>query len=137
MVVGDGFVRAGRKLSVLVIDDEQDICEYLGDFFTLEGFEVATLSDPTRAIERIVGDVFDLIMLDVCMPKIDGIELLTQIRAVDADISVILMCSAWPVRDVNSAANACITHPLTTSELREVIAQVMARPPRRPRRRSK
>ena len=80
------------KLSVLVIDDDQDIREYLQDFLNAEGFEVTTLADPTAAVARIRDEVFHLVVLDLMMPKISGLDLLAQIRAVDDDIAGLFLC---------------------------------------------
>ena len=49
MVAGAVPLRTASKLSVLVVDDDQDIREYLQDFLSAEGFEVTTLADPTLA----------------------------------------------------------------------------------------
>ncbi len=111
---------------MLVIDDDQDIREYLQDFLGFEGFEVATLADPTVAIPRILGEVFQLIMLDLMMPKIAGLDLLAQIRAVDDDIPVIIMtsygtlASAWA--SIERGISGYITHPSELAELRTLIA---------------
>jgi DNA-binding NtrC family response regulator len=111
---------------VLVIDDDEDILEYLQDFLDLEGFEVTTLADPTVAIPRILGEAFQLVMLDLMMPKVTGLELLAQIRAVDDDIPVIVMTSyasfetAWG--SIERGVSAYITHPFELAELRTLIA---------------
>ena len=63
-------LRTASKLSVLVVDDDPDILEYLQDFLGAEGFEVTTLADPTLAVERIRDEVFHLVVLDLMMPKL-------------------------------------------------------------------
>lgn len=114
---------------MLVIDDDQEIREYLRDFLDLEGFEVTTLADPTVAIPRILGEVFQLIMLDLMMPKVTGLDLLAQIRAVDDDIPVIIMTSypsfetAWV--SIERGISGYITHPSELAEVRTLIAWVM------------
>src|SRR5262245_12606187 len=90
-VAGAVPLRTASKLSVLVVDDDQDIREYLQDFLNAEGFEVTTLADPSMAVERIRDEVFHLVVLDLMMPKISGLDLLAQIRAVDDDIAVIIL----------------------------------------------
>jgi DNA-binding NtrC family response regulator len=71
-VVAGAALETASKLSVLVVDDDQDIREYLQDFLLAEGFEVTTLADPTLAVERIRDEVFHLVVLDLMMPKISG-----------------------------------------------------------------
>jgi DNA-binding NtrC family response regulator len=112
-----------------VIDDDTNIREYLQDFLTLEGLEVTTVADPTFAIERILGQVFHLIMLDVMMPKITGFDLLPQIRAVNPGIPVIMMTSVPSLETATASIQhqvaAFVDHPLSALELRAVIARTM------------
>src|SRR6187455_3829860 len=103
--VGAQALRTASKLSVLVVDDDQDIREYLQDFLTGEGFEVTTLADPTLAVERIRDEVFHLVVLDLMMPKVSGLDLLAQIRGVDDDIAVIIL-TGYPTLETASASIA-------------------------------
>jgi DNA-binding NtrC family response regulator len=123
-----GTLRTASKLSVLVVDDDQDIREYLQDFLTGEGFEVTTLADPSLAVERIRDEVFHLVVLDLMMPKVSGLELLAQIRSVDDDIAVIIL-TGYPTLETASASiqhdvSAYIHKPFTPAEFREVIARI-------------
>jgi DNA-binding NtrC family response regulator len=124
----NAVLRTAAKLSVLVVDDEQDIREYLHDFLTTEGFEVTTLADPTQAVERIRDEVFHLVVLDLMMPKVSGLDLLAQIRSVDDDIAVIIL-TGYPSLETASASiqhdvSAYIHKPFTPAEFREVIARI-------------
>ena len=119
------------KLSVLVIDDDTDICEYLRDFLSQEGFEVTALSDPTMAVERIRDEVFHLVVLDLMMPKLSGLDLLAQIRAADDDIAVIIL-TGYPSLETASASiqhevSAYIHKPGSPAEFRDVIARIARR----------
>jgi DNA-binding NtrC family response regulator len=115
-------------LSVLVVDDDPDILEYLQDFLSAEGFEVTTLMDPTVAVERIRDEVFHLVVLDLMMPKVSGMDLLAQIRSVDDDIAVIIL-TGHPSLDTATASmkhevSAYIHKPFTPAEFRDVIARI-------------
>ncbi len=128
MVAGAAAVRTSAKLSVLVVDDDPDILEYLQDFLGAEGFEVTTLSDPSLAVERIRDEVFHLVVLDLMMPKVSGMDLLAQIRAVDDDIAVIIL-TGHPSLDTATASiqhevSAYIHKPFTPAEFRDVIARI-------------
>jgi DNA-binding NtrC family response regulator len=128
VVAGAIPLRTASKLSVLVIDDDQDIREYLQDFLGAEGFDVSTLADPSEALERIRDEVFHLVVLDLMMPKVSGIDLLAQIRAVDDDIAVIIL-TGYPSLETASASiqhevSAYIHKPFTPAEFREVIARI-------------
>jgi DNA-binding NtrC family response regulator len=128
MVAGAAAVRTSAKLSVLVVDDDPDILEYLQDFLGAEGFDVTTLSDPTLAVERVRDEVFHLVVLDLMMPKVSGMDLLQQIRAVDDDIAVIIL-TGHPSLDTATASiqhevSAYIHKPFTPAEFRDVIARI-------------
>src|SRR5690349_16541085 len=125
---GAAALRTSAKLSVLVVDDDPDILEYLQDFLSAEGFEVTTLGDPTVAVERIRDEVFHLVVLDLMMPKLSGLDLLAQIRAVDDDIAVIIL-TGYPSLDTATASiqhevSAYIHKPFTPAEFRDVIARI-------------
>ncbi len=128
MVSGVVAVRTSAKLSVLVVDDDPDILEYLQDFLGAEGFDVTTLADPSLAVERIRDEVFHLVVLDLMMPKVSGMDLLQQIRAVDDDIAVIIL-TGHPSLDTATASiqhevSAYIHKPFTPAEFRDVIARI-------------
>ena len=128
-MVAESALRTASKLSVLVIDDDQDIREYLQDFLSAEGFEVTQLADPSLAVERIRESVFHLVVLDLMMPMISGLDLLAQIRAVDDDIAVIIL-TGYPSLETavtslqKHKASAYIQKPFTPQEFRAVIADI-------------
>ena len=127
-VAGAVPLRTSHKISVLVVDDDQDIREYLQDFLSTEGYEVTTLGDPTLAVERIRDEVFHLVVLDLMMPRVSGLDLLAQIRAVDDDIAVIIL-TGYPSLESASASiqhevSAYIQKPFTPQEFREIIARI-------------
>ena len=113
---------------MLVIDDDPDILEYLQDFLGAEGLEVTTLADSSVAVERIREEVFHLVVLDLMMPKVSGLDLLAQIRAIDDDIAVIIL-TGHPTLDTATASiqhevSAYIHKPFAPAEFREVIARI-------------
>lgn len=67
--------------SILIIDDEQDILEILQYNLLKEGFEVEIATTGKQGIEKAIAKIPDLILLDVMMPEMDGIEVCEQIRA--------------------------------------------------------
>jgi two-component system OmpR family response regulator len=118
--------------SVLIIDDDADARVYLEDVFRLEGFEVTALSDPAVVIGRIREELFHMLVVDLMMPKIDGIGLLAQIRALDEHIPVI-MVTGYPSVETMSASitlgvSAYLAHPIEPSAIRGAIAQIARKP---------
>ena len=127
-VVASAAPRTSTKLSVLVVDDDRDILEYLQDFLAAEGYDVQTIADPTKAVERIRDEVFHLVVIDLMMPALSGLDLLSQIRAVDDDIAVIIL-TGHPSLDTATASiqhdvSAYMHKPFMPAELREVIARI-------------
>jgi len=80
-----------KERSVLVVDDEPGICRVADRVLGAAGFVVTTTTDSTKAIETIMRESFDVILSDVVMPNMTGVELLRVVRAYDLDVPVILM----------------------------------------------
>ena len=78
------------QIRILVVDDEPDNCDYLKLVLTKEGYEVDTLTDPTKAVEHLKASDFHLVVLDMMMPQMSGTDLLDQIRKVDTDVAVVV-----------------------------------------------
>ncbi len=83
---------------ILVIDDEPDVVSYLSTFLEDEGFEVATARDGPDGLSMVRAESPDLITLDITMPGMSGIEVLTNLRR-DPDLASI------PVVVVTGVAN--------------------------------
>ena len=95
--------RTGMQLRVLVVDDEQDLCDYLSLLLTREGFEVTGLTEPRKVVEELKSKEYHLVILDMMMPEVSGTEVLEQIRKVDSDIAVIVS-TAYPTVDTAVAS---------------------------------
>ncbi len=91
------------QIRILVVDDEQDNCDYLKLVLTREGYEVVTTTDPTQTVEILRGSDFHLVILDMMMPQMSGTEVLDQIRKFDTDIAVIV-ATAYPTVDTAVAS---------------------------------
>lgn len=66
---------------VLIVDDEADVVRLLEFRFEKEGFETITAMDGTTALAMVESDTPDLVLLDIMMPRMDGMEVLRQIRS--------------------------------------------------------
>lgn len=69
-----------KNASLLVLDDDHQICELLQDFLTRHGYEVTTLSDSSKAEEVLDSAHFDLLIIDIMMPGEDGLTICRKIR---------------------------------------------------------
>ncbi|MFQ5457511.1 MAG: response regulator [Myxococcota bacterium] len=113
------------KIKILVVDDDKDVCEYLRQLLTEEGFRVKATTDPTTVLGELKKERFHLVILDLKMPKLGGVELMQQIRKHDSDIIVIVL-TAYP--SVESAVDTMkhdafdyLQKPFKVEELREII----------------
>ena len=117
------------QLHVLVVDDDKAICDFVTTILEKDGFAVTALNNPTEVESHLRRDDFHLVILDLMMPQMDGIEVLTAIRKFDSDIAVILF-TGFPNLDTAVAgmkldAVDYIKKPFQVEELREVVTQAM------------
>lgn len=76
---------------ILVVEDEPDFCEIVAEVLRLEGFVVTTASDGKEALSALEGQDFDLVITDIVMPRMDGLELILQMRKRYPDLPVAAM----------------------------------------------
>ena len=76
---------------VLVVDDEPDAVELLQAFLASKGYEVITAQDGEEALHKVKEERPHLILLDVRMPKMNGLEVLKQVREIDREVGVIMV----------------------------------------------
>ncbi|MEZ4388348.1 MAG: sigma-54 dependent transcriptional regulator [Candidatus Krumholzibacteriia bacterium] len=76
---------------ILVVDDEQSMCQYLSILLAKEGYEVHTATTGAEALKLLSQTPMDVVLSDVRMPGMDGIQLLKGVRAVDPGLPVIMM----------------------------------------------
>ena len=76
---------------VLVVDDEPDAVELLQEFLTAKGYEVCTAEDGEEALRLVKEERPHLILLDIRMPKMNGLEVLKRVREIDREVGVIMV----------------------------------------------
>jgi len=80
-----------NQVKILVVDDDPDICDYMQTLLSQAGYSVDTTTNPTKAIEELRSLHYHLAILDILMPKVDGIELLRAIRRFDHDVAIVVL----------------------------------------------
>jgi len=70
----------GNAPRLLLADDDEELCEMLGEYLRGEGFDVAIAHDGEAALERLARETFDLVVLDVMMPRLNGLDVLRELR---------------------------------------------------------
>ena len=120
-------------LSVLVVDDDPVILRLLQVNFELEGISVATAVDGEEGLKMLHSDPPDLVISDIMMPKVNGLELLAALRSSPdtASLPVILLSAKAQVADVQRGlelgADDYITKPFDPLELIDRVYKVLAK----------
>jgi two-component system OmpR family response regulator len=117
------------SVRILIVDDDKAICDYMQTLLEKDGFIVKTLSDPTLVEDEVRTGDYHVMILDLMMPKLDGIEVLKRVRAVDSDIAVVIF-TAHPnldsaVASMKLDAVDYLKKPFNVDEFRDVLARVM------------
>ncbi len=111
---------------ILVVDDEIDVCDFVKQFFEERNFRTFTALSGEEALRILKKEKPDIILLDIRMKKMDGIETLKRIREIDKDVKVI-MVSAVDEQDKMKicrklGASKYVTKPLVLEELEKVVS---------------
>ncbi|MBA4395289.1 MAG: two-component system response regulator, partial [Desulfobacca sp.] len=110
-----------NKKSILVVDDEASHRMMLKAHLNEEGFEVMEASDGQEAVDRVGGHFYDLVLMDIRMPHLDGLEALTRIKKIRPDIPIIMMTAYGSIESaveaLKSGAGDYVTKPLDMDEL--------------------
>ena len=115
---------------VLIVEDEEAIADLEKDYLELSGFEVEIAHDGTIGLERALNEEFDLVILDLMLPGVDGFEICRQVR--DRKNTPIIMVSAKKddidkIRGLGLGADDYMTKPFSPSELVARVKAHMAR----------
>lgn len=104
---------------ILIIEDDQSIAELQRDYLAMGGYEVVCAYDGLEGMEQIKKGGFDLVILDLMLPKKNGFEILTEIS--DMDIPVLIISAktdeTYIIRGLNMGADDYITKPFGMGEL--------------------
>jgi len=116
--------------SILLIEDDVDLCELMHDYFAEHGFSITAVHDGREGLARAIDGAFDLIILDVMLPGIDGFEVLRQLRKRSAAPVIMLTArtaEADRVSGLNAGADDYLPKPFGPDELLARIRAVLRR----------
>jgi signal transduction histidine kinase len=121
---------AVRRLSVLVVDDEPDFLSGMGHLLRTEGHEVSSASDADEAIAKVAQRDFDVVLMDLGLPRRNGLEAIRALRGEGVRSKMVLM-TGWDseVARADSRAALCDTvlqKPFKIPELRQVLTSLFA-----------
>ena len=113
-------------MKVLIIEDEKLLAESLKTLLSAKGFDVETVYDGETGAEYAELGIYDLLILDVMMPGMDGYQVARSVRAKRCSVPILMLTAKSDVADriegLNAGADYCLTKPFDTSELLARIA---------------
>jgi two-component system alkaline phosphatase synthesis response regulator PhoP len=110
-----------KKLSILLVEDEENLHEALRLNLELEGYEVTSAYDGAAALKALQAEYFDLIILDVMLPEMDGINVTETVRISNNEVPILILSaknsSADRVLGLKKGADDYMTKPFNLEEL--------------------
>ncbi len=115
---------------VLAVDDEPNIVEFLRVGLGYEGYHVDVAMDGRAAIDRLREETFDLVILDVMLPGVDGFEICKRIRA-NSDVPILMLTARDEISDrvqgLDLGADDYLTKPFSFAELLARVRAILRR----------
>lgn len=118
-------------MRLLIVEDEKELLESIAEGLRLSGYAVDTAQDGAEAEDLFWSETYDLIVLDINLPKIDGFTLLKEIREEDKQVNVIMLTARTQVADrvkgLDLGANDYLIKPFHFDELEARIRSLLRR----------
>ena len=118
-----------KTSKILIIDDDPSICEMFECFLTTHGYEVLTSNDGQEALFLSRSEFFNLVILDIHLPGIDGLFLLSKIKSFSPDTEVIMVTGYWnietAVQSFKLGAYDYLTKPIELDLLFQVVKKAL------------
>lgn len=121
-----------KKTNILIVDDEIDLLETLGDIFESKGYNVTMVEDGNKAIELLRKKYFDIILMDLKMPGISGLDSFREVKNLHPSAAIIMM-TAGSVREeikeaMGAGVDAVVDKPFNVKKLVATIESILERP---------
>jgi len=111
----------GAKPSILLVEDEENLHEALRLNLELEGYEITSAYDGSQALQKISQEYFDLIIMDIMLPELDGISVTETIRISNNEVPILILSakndSSDRVLGLKKGADDYLTKPFNLEEL--------------------
>lgn len=119
-------------MNLLVIEDDPRVADFLHRGLRAEGYKVQVASDGQQGLAMVRGEIFDVILLDIMLPKMSGIEVCQQLRADCNPVPVLMLTAMSTVQDrvtgLRCGADDYLVKPFAFDELLARIESLMRRP---------
>ncbi|RME49910.1 MAG: response regulator [Caldilineae bacterium] len=119
--------------AILVVDDDTALCYSLALLLRRAGYTVTTASHPRQALQCLQAQTYDLVFLDIKMPDIDGLALLSYIRRSYPQTAILILSAyttpALAAETIRRGACACLSKPLNPADILTHVRNVLAPAP--------
>ncbi|MCK4339783.1 MAG: sigma-54-dependent Fis family transcriptional regulator, partial [Candidatus Cloacimonetes bacterium] len=116
-------------IRILVVDDEQIMRDSLSDWLRLDGYEVEAVEDGYKALEKVKKESWDVLFIDLKMPRMDGIEVMQKVKEINKDIPVIIITAYatvdTAVKAMKEGAYEYIVKPFNPEEISIIIRNIV------------
>ncbi len=116
-------------IRILVVDDEQIMRDSLSDWLRLDGYEVEAVEDGYKALEKVKKESWDVLFVDLKMPRMDGIEVMQKVKEINKDIPVIIITAYatvdTAVKAMKEGAYEYIVKPFNPEEISIIIRNIV------------
>ncbi len=117
-----------KPIKILLVDDDEGICDSLAKILTRKGYEVSPFTTGLKALKSMERSSYDLLLTDLKMPEMNGIELLTAARNIDPQLGVIIMTGFGEITSYLEAmdlgAAEYLNKPIKSHELDLIIKRL-------------
>lgn len=119
-----------EKKRILIIEDDEEMRALLKDFFDEEGFKTDSVPDGSEAFRILVREIFDIVITDIRMPGLTGLDIIPGVRRLQPETSIIVI-TAFGSEEVHRkamerGANSYLEKPLRFHELREMVHELLS-----------
>ena len=108
-------------MKVLIADDEEPLAEALGEILKVEGYQVTIANNGEVALKHILEDNYEVVILDIMMPKLSGIEVVKEIRKRNIEVPILMLTARADIEAkvvaLDAGANDYLTKPFNKKEL--------------------
>jgi DNA-binding response OmpR family regulator len=120
-----------RSFKILVVDDERDVCEMLLRWLNVEGYDCSTAFSGEEALQALKASTFDLVLSDIMMPGMSGIDLLQIMKPLFPDVAVLMVTAvddaSTGVLAVELGAYGYLIKPFSRNEILISVASALER----------
>jgi DNA-binding response OmpR family regulator len=121
----------GNSMKILIVEDEKLLAESLRTLLTAKGFQVETVFDGETGAEYAQLGIYDLLILDVMMPGLNGLQVARQVRSKRCNVPILMLTAKSDISDriegLNAGADYYLTKPFDSRELLACINALLRR----------